>query len=65
MALFEYRHISGSFNVAKQTLELLRLICSGTKWANAKALMDTIKALGKRLIEAQPLGMHTLISATC
>jgi len=49
------RHISGSFNVAKQTLELLRLVCSSTRWSNAKSLMDILTSLGKRLIESQPL----------
>jgi len=50
------RHITGSFNVAKQTLELLRIIIHyhNTKWKSVAALMDTVRSVGKALVEAEP-----------
>jgi len=49
------RHIVGSFNTARTTAELIRTVVSTTKWHTAKALIDIVKSVGKKLIEAQPL----------
>jgi len=50
------RHITGSFNVAIQTLGLLREVVryQTAKWKSAAALMNTIRLVGKVLVEAEP-----------
>eukprot|EP01132_Coremiostelium_polycephalum_P006693 gene6693-8279_t len=47
--------VVGSFQVSKATAEVLRNYISTTRWQNAKVLIEQIKAIGKRLIDAQQL----------
>jgi translation initiation factor eIF-2B subunit beta len=54
---FFSRHIIGSFNTAKQTAELIRTVVSNNKWTKAKSLIEVVKIVGKKLIQAQPLGI--------
>ena len=52
--------IEGSQATAKQTAELLRSVISQTRvpYTNqAGALIDSVKAVGERLIAANPVGM--------
>jgi len=46
--------IVGSYNVAHQTLYLLRNIISQAKWNNISELMNHVREEGYRMIEAQP-----------
>ena len=55
--------IEGSQATAKQTAELLRSVISQTRvpYTNqAGALIDSVKAVGERLIAANPVGMMFL-----
>jgi translation initiation factor eIF-2B subunit beta len=47
--------IAGSYQAAKQTAELLRIIIASTKWTNAKHLIEIIKQYGKKMTQAKPL----------
>ncbi|XP_064626492.1 translation initiation factor eIF2B subunit beta-like isoform X2 [Lineus longissimus] len=50
----EYRNVTGSYDVAYRTVQLLRRLVAQTKWANAGELMLIIQREGKKMIEAQP-----------
>jgi translation initiation factor eIF-2B subunit beta len=50
------RHIEGSYNVGKETAEILRLYISKSRFHTLNELMQNIKEIGKRLIKAQPTG---------
>ncbi|KAF2075855.1 hypothetical protein CYY_002841 [Polysphondylium violaceum] len=47
--------VAGSYQVSRATAEVLRHYISKEKWQNAQGLIEQIKAVGKRLIDAQPL----------
>ncbi|KYR00968.1 translation initiation factor eIF-2B beta subunit [Tieghemostelium lacteum] len=47
--------VAGSFHVSQKTAQVLRHYISISKWPNAKVIIDQIKSIGKRLIDAQPL----------
>lgn len=47
--------LRGSFNVAKTTLEVFRLVLGYKKWKNTKELIATVRAIGRRLEAAQPI----------
>ncbi|EGC34218.1 translation initiation factor eIF-2B beta subunit [Dictyostelium purpureum] len=49
------KNVVGSYQVSRATAELLRHWVSKEKWSNAKTLIEAIRAIGKRLIDAQPL----------
>lgn len=46
--------LHGSYNIATQTLQLLRRIVSQTRWSTAGELMQCIRTEGKKLANAQP-----------
>ncbi|KAJ8040346.1 Translation initiation factor eIF-2B subunit beta [Holothuria leucospilota] len=46
--------IKGSYDVALQTLLLLRRVVSQSKWSTAKELRERIREEGKKLISSQP-----------
>lgn len=46
--------LSGSYDVAKRTVLLLKKLVSERQWTDAKTLMDIIRKDGQRLINAQP-----------
>ncbi|XP_074643778.1 translation initiation factor eIF2B subunit beta-like isoform X2 [Tubulanus polymorphus] len=47
-------NITGSYDVAYRTVQLLRRIISQTKWTNPGELMEIIKEEGRSLIKVQP-----------
>jgi len=47
--------VAGSYQVSRSTAVELRSYISKEKWQNAKILIEQVKAVGKRLIDAQPL----------
>eukprot|EP01114_Cavostelium_apophysatum_P021428 TRINITY_DN7469_c0_g1_i1.p1 TRINITY_DN7469_c0_g1~~TRINITY_DN7469_c0_g1_i1.p1 ORF type:complete len:361 (-),score=62.78 TRINITY_DN7469_c0_g1_i1:18-1100(-) len=49
------RHLEGSFNVAKETAEIVRLKISKTRFNTLDDLLASIKETGKRLAAIQPL----------
>ncbi|XP_074611730.1 translation initiation factor eIF2B subunit beta-like [Acropora palmata] len=46
--------LHGSYDIATQTLQLLRRIVSQTRWSTAGELMQCIRTEGKKLANAQP-----------
>ena len=46
--------IQDAFDIAVETVDVLLRVVGNTKWNNAKELMDSIRIVGKRLIDAQP-----------
>lgn len=48
------KQVTGSFNVAKQTAELLRLVISTSKWTNAEDILIVLRRIGKMMQEAAP-----------
>lgn len=64
--MFSLRRIEGSHACAKLTAELLRQVVSHQRvpyTSQAAALVDAVKAVGEKLISANPVGMSvTLIS---
>eukprot|EP00164_Ancoracysta_twista_P005052 GFYU01006876.1.p1 GENE.GFYU01006876.1~~GFYU01006876.1.p1 ORF type:complete len:351 (-),score=91.30 GFYU01006876.1:146-1147(-) len=49
------RQICGSFDVAKMTAELMRLIVSSNKWSTTASLIETIQSVGDELVKANPI----------
>jgi len=49
------RQVEGSFIVAKETAEIMRLLISKQKFHNLNELLISIKEAGKRLVKAAPL----------
>ncbi|KAM9992252.1 hypothetical protein ACTFIY_009693 [Dictyostelium cf. discoideum] len=47
--------VVGSYQVSRASAELLRQWVHKGKWGNAKSLIDQIKIIGKKLMNAQPL----------
>lgn len=55
------KQIAGSFNVAKETAEILRILISKSRFATLSELIDAIKDIGRKLQQAAPLGtIHAL-----
>ncbi|RUS28302.1 translation initiation factor eIF-2B beta subunit [Jimgerdemannia flammicorona] len=48
------RQIIGSYEVAKETAQILRQAVSTTRWSQASTLLSVIKDVGRRLVAAQP-----------
>ena len=46
--------MSGSYAVAEASVQLLRVVISSSKWGNAKELVDLIKSVGTRILNAEP-----------
>ena len=46
--------LSSSYSVACKTVQLLRVIISEIKWANATELLTLLKEEGRRIMEAEP-----------
>eukprot|EP01103_Thecamoeba_quadrilineata_P019603 TRINITY_DN8010_c0_g1_i1.p1 TRINITY_DN8010_c0_g1~~TRINITY_DN8010_c0_g1_i1.p1 ORF type:complete len:357 (+),score=71.99 TRINITY_DN8010_c0_g1_i1:31-1071(+) len=55
LAQIRRNKVVGSFNVAKKTMDLLLKAIESHKWKNTQTVMELVKDLGKKLIEAQPL----------
>lgn len=49
------RQIEGSYNVAKETAEIIRMLISKLKVSTLNELLEAIKETGKRITESQPL----------
>eukprot|EP01118_Nematostelium_gracile_P016102 TRINITY_DN6594_c0_g1_i1.p1 TRINITY_DN6594_c0_g1~~TRINITY_DN6594_c0_g1_i1.p1 ORF type:complete len:344 (+),score=96.05 TRINITY_DN6594_c0_g1_i1:106-1137(+) len=49
------RQIEGSFNVAKETAEIMRMLISKLRFNNLNEVIASIKEVGRRLVAAQPL----------
>eukprot|EP00002_Diphylleia_rotans_P009407 TRINITY_DN1957_c0_g1_i2.p1 TRINITY_DN1957_c0_g1~~TRINITY_DN1957_c0_g1_i2.p1 ORF type:complete len:343 (-),score=87.63 TRINITY_DN1957_c0_g1_i2:464-1492(-) len=49
------RHVQGSFDVTIKTFILMRDVISNARWNNAKAIMDIVRDIGRKLVAAQPL----------
>ena len=47
--------LNGSYNVARQTVVLLRKVIGQTRWENGANLLDIIRAIGRGLVSAQPV----------
>lgn len=56
-----FSKITGSFQVACKTAEILKKVVTEVKWHNAKHLIEHIIKFGKRLTEVRPLGKHFMI----
>jgi translation initiation factor eIF-2B subunit beta len=52
------RQIYGSNQTALETAQLLRTVISNARWTNAASLIQQIKEIAVRLIQAQPVGMQ-------
>ncbi|XP_014676224.1 PREDICTED: translation initiation factor eIF-2B subunit beta-like isoform X2 [Priapulus caudatus] len=44
---------TGSYDIANSTLRLLRKVIAGSKWNNARELMDRVKSVGKLIVASQ------------
>ena len=49
-----FREVTGSYDVAYETLSLMRRVVSQSRWANAGELMGKVREEGKRIMSAQP-----------
>eukprot|EP01088_Endostelium_zonatum_P017020 TRINITY_DN4838_c0_g1_i1.p1 TRINITY_DN4838_c0_g1~~TRINITY_DN4838_c0_g1_i1.p1 ORF type:complete len:373 (-),score=77.84 TRINITY_DN4838_c0_g1_i1:103-1221(-) len=49
------RELAGSFNVAKATVEIMKVVISAVRWTNAKEILEEVKKNGLILAQAQPL----------
>ena len=47
--------LNGSYNVARQSVVLLRKVIGQTRWENGANLIDIIRAIGRGLVSAQPV----------
>eukprot|EP00128_Syssomonas_multiformis_P016320 Colp12_sorted_trinity150504_noHs@16192 len=54
VAELKRKHISSGYQAAHHTVLLLRSVVSNQRWANARDLMDKIKAVGCAISSAQP-----------
>lgn len=48
------RQISGSYNIAMETLQILKRFVSAARWSHVNDLIDQLRELGNRLERAQP-----------
>lgn len=53
------RQIVGSNQTALETAQLLRTVISNSRWTNAASLIQSIRELAARLLQAQPVGNHS------
>ncbi|KAJ3222186.1 Translation initiation factor eIF-2B subunit beta [Clydaea vesicula] len=49
------RQVFGSYNVAMETIKLIRTVVSNSKWSSATKIINTIKDTSKKLSAAQPI----------
>lgn len=54
--LQEYRQIVGSRQAALETVLVLRQVIANAKFSNFEQLVEIIREVGRRLVEAQPKG---------
>ena len=57
---FTSRQVVGSREAALETLRLLRKVVSKARFSNIEQLINLIRSVGKRLVEAQPKGMPSI-----
>ncbi len=52
------RQVHGSYACAKKTAEVLRLLITSQRHADAAALIDDVRTVGTKLQAAKPVGAH-------
>ncbi len=50
------RHVEGSLATGKRTAELLRILITSQRHADAQALLDDVRRIGIKIQSAKPLG---------
>ena len=50
------RHVEGSLATGKRTAELLRILITSQRHADAQSLLDDVRRVGVRIQSAKPLG---------
>jgi len=60
VASIRRRHIVGSRNAAIATATLIKNIVRHVKYSTVEELISIIKAIGKRLMDANPRGTHQI-----
>lgn len=56
------RQVYGSNHTALETANLLRTVISNSRWSNAAGLLQLIKEIAIRLVQAQPVGTAFVLS---
>jgi translation initiation factor 2B subunit (eIF-2B alpha/beta/delta family) len=51
------RQYEGSYTIAKETADILRNLIGGLKFSTLQELLNAVTEVGKRLANANPLGM--------
>ena len=59
------REIEGSFQAAKRTAEIMRLLITTQRHADAASLIDDIRNVGTKLQAAKPAGAIVILSVAC
>jgi len=47
--------VQGSYNIAMETVSILRKLIASTRWTDAAVLIDSIKTFGRKVCAAEPL----------